>query len=146
MKSLFKRLCILSILVMFTILLKAQTIEYTYDQAGNRTGRIVIPLTSQPSKKHTYQTDSVIVKDKLGEREVKIYPNPTRGALGVEIYGGNSTDALTLMLYNGQGKLLYSANAAEGLNSLDMSAYPSGWYILQFQSGVIKKEYKIIKE
>ncbi len=122
------------------------TIEYIYDQAGNRVSRRVIPL-QQNIKKHTVPTDSIeVVKDFLGEMEVKLYPNPTKGLLLVEVTGGKSDKEMDLILYNGGGQTLVNKQATTGLNNLDLSNYPAGWYILQVKAGTEKKEYKIIKE
>jgi hypothetical protein len=82
----------------------------------------------------------------MDERTITVYPNPTRGALGVEINGGDTEEDLRLILFSGQGVQLYNSNAQPGINPIDMTAYPKGWYILQVQAGESKKEFKVIKE
>lgn len=142
---LLKSLFIISLFVgasIFTV--QSQSIAYDYDQAGNRISR-VIKLPNK-AKKHVETTDSTVVKDQLGKQTITVYPNPTRGALGVDIKGSDVTDQTSITVYNGQGVQLYFTKADAGLNSIDMSAYPVGWYILRVQIGSYKKEYKIIKE
>jgi len=138
------------LLAVFTILAavilqsNSQTISYDYDFAGNRISRKVVSLPPQQAKQQP--TDSVVVEDMLGARNILVYPNPTRGALGVEITGGEWDEDVRLILYSGQGVMLYDANAQQGINPVDMTAYPKGWYILRVQAGEKRKEFKVIKE
>jgi hypothetical protein len=91
-------------------------------------------------------TDSVVIKETIGERTIKVFPNPTRGALGIEIQGGDPKHEIRLMIYSGAGAVLYNQPATEGLNPIDMTQYPQGWYILRVVAGTEKREYKIVKE
>ncbi len=86
------------------------------------------------------------MKNIQGEREMKLYPNPTKGTLMIEIFGGNTEDEINLTLYDGQGKALTAQKVATGLNTLDLTHYPAGWYVMLIQAGNTRKEYKIIKE
>ena len=122
----------------------SQTISYGYDQAGNRVSRKIVSLGSPQSAKQN--TDKTVVTEPLGERTITVYPNPTKGILSIEIKGGNIEEVIHLYIYNGQGAMLYSAVAQQGLNPLHLTNYPSGWYILRVQSPENSKEFKIIKE
>ena len=126
--------------------LHAQTVSYSYDQAGNRISRITINVGPTMTKRNTETTDTVLGKDVLGKLEVKIFPNPTKGALGVDLTGINPDIITRISVYGGQGAQLYNAVAIEGLNPLDFSKYPEGWYILRIEAGTERKEYKIIKQ
>lgn len=136
---------LLFLLVLFTtITLKAQNkVAYDYDMAGNRTARRIITL--QQAKRHQ-PTDSVVIKETIGERTIKVFPNPTRGALGIDIQGGDPKQELRLQIYSGAGAILYNQPAIEGLNPIDMTQYPQGWYVLRVVAGTEKREYKIVKE
>ena len=139
-----KRLPALLILLAAVIFqCNSQTISYDYDYAGNRISRKVVSL---PQSIKGQPVDSVLVEDMLGERNILVYPNPTKGALGVEITGGDWDEDIWLILYNGQGVTLYHAKAQQGINPVDMTAYPKGWYILRVLAGEKKKEFKVIKE
>lgn len=82
----------------------------------------------------------------MGERTITVYPNPTQGILSIEIKGGDIEEVVHLYIYNGQGAMLYKAVAQQGLNPLNLTSYPSGWYILRVQLPEQGKEFKIIKE
>jgi hypothetical protein len=57
----------------------AQTIAYSYDEAGNRISRTyLVPLRSVSADKSN-PPDSVEVEAVLGELKVTICPNPTKG-------------------------------------------------------------------
>jgi hypothetical protein len=66
--------------------------------------------------------------------------------LGIDIQGGDSKEELSLIIYSGAGAVLYNQPATEGLNSIDMTQYPQGWYVLRVLAGTEKREYKIVKE
>jgi len=136
------------LLVLFVLIcilpgLAEDKVAYDYDMAGNRTARRIITL--QQAKRHQ-PTDSVVIKETIGERTIKVFPNPTRGALGIDIQGGDPKQELRLQIYSGAGAILYNQPATEGLNPIDMTQYPQGWYVLRMVAGTEKKEYKIVKE
>lgn len=123
----------------------ASKIVFDYDQAGNCISRKIIPLSSPQGVKQQPK-DSVVIDDLLGEQKILIYPNPTKSTLKVEITGSEWKDDTSLILFNAQGMMLYSAHAQQGINQVDLSAYPKSWYILCVQINDKRKEYKIIKE
>lgn len=122
----------------------SQRIAYDYDAAGNRISRRIVSLPPQNVK--GLPSDSVAVEQMFGERSVLVYPNPTKGALGVEIRGDSPDEVLRLILYSGQGVVLFQADVRPGINSVNMTACPKGWYILRVQAGEKRKEFKVIKE
>ena len=117
-------------------------ISYDYDVAGNRISRKVVTLPPPQSVKQ-HPPDSIAVDDMLAERTIRVYPNPTKGALGVEITGGDWDENIDLILFSGQGIRLYHAKAHQGINPIDMTVYPEGWYILRVQAGEQRKEFKV---
>ncbi len=138
---------LLLMLLFATAVLAQNRITYQYDNAGNRVSRAIV-LASGPSmvKGKTATPDSVVVQERMGSREIKIYPNPTRGMLGVEIKGGDSNDKLRLQLFAANGSMLINAQATEGLNPVDLAQQPPGIYVLVIFAGNNRTEYKIVKE
>lgn len=117
-----KRLpALLMFLIAVILQIHSQTISYYYDYAGNRIFREVVSL-SQNIKGQP--TNSMVVEDVLDQRSILVYPNPTKGALGVEITGGDWDEDIRLTLYSGQGTVLYKGKARQGINPIDMTAYP----------------------
>lgn len=137
------------ILISFFFLLSnqlaAQTIGYDYDFAGNRIARRVIPLTKAPVKQQQ-QNESEPLLDKVGERQITIYPNPTKGRMIIDIQGGNEKDGIRVQMFDPQGKQLMNSALQPGKTTIDISSYPGGYYIMRITAGTKAKEYKVIKE
>jgi len=133
-----------------------QKVEYTYDDAGNRTTQYIIRFGGKETNdededniktKSVEEEEQEVFKHNFGEREIHVYPNPTKGLLTIEIWKGNFEENYRLVLYDSSGKLLNTSNIkGNGAAPLDLSLYPSGIYILIIHTADGKSEYKIIKE
>ena len=137
-------------LVLFAITGKVQCqsiISYAYDNAGNRISRKVVLFSSNPThvKKDTVSTPAPVA-EQLGDRKITVYPNPTQGALAVDITGGNDKDEMQIVLISAQGIQLQVLKAVTGTTPVNMLHYPPGWYILRVQAGDKMTEFKIIKQ
>lgn len=121
-------------------------IFYGYDYAGNRVSRKIVMLYTRSAPATVKKAELAPVEDQLGERKVTVYPNPTQGALAVEITGGDAKDAINLTVFSAQGVQLQSIKVETTTTPIDMSPYPDGWYILRIQTGDKAKEFKIIKQ
>jgi len=131
-------------LLVLTTSMAQGLVSYAYDYAGNRISRKVVPLNSNPT--HVKAAEPAPVVDQLGERKITVYPNPTQGALAVEITGGDAKDAIHLVIFSAQGIQLRNIKVTTSTTPIDMSPYPAGWYILQVQAGDKLKEFKIVKQ
>jgi len=138
-------LFILCLATLNTVFIKAQTVSYAYDMAGNRILRKIVSLNSNPSYTKQNAEDPAPIEELLGERTIKIYPNPTKGSLALEILGGNDKDQLGFILYNADGKQLQNKKVEPGTTPINMSIYPEAYYILRVMAGDKMTEFKIIK-
>ena len=136
-----------------------QSVEYVYDKAGNRTQRKVITIKSSsfeegdsfsnenaPDTRSSVTEEMPRYEDKLGERNVIIYPNPTRGMIRIEFQGYGDIENGRLLLYDIQGRLLRQVNNVEATTTLDLTPYPAGIYILHLMAGFERSEWRIIKQ
>jgi hypothetical protein len=128
----------------FHVVGQTNVVSYAYDNAGNRISRKTVPLPPKSAIKK--YADPAPVEEQLGERKISIYPNPTKGALAVEITGGNKKDPLRLVLYNADGKQLLNKEVQPGTTPVNMANYPVAYYILRVQAGDKMTEFKIIKQ
>ncbi|HLP06210.1 MAG TPA: T9SS type A sorting domain-containing protein [Paludibacter sp.] len=119
------------------------TVKYEYDNAGNRTLRKIVTYNPAPVKKGQ---DPAPVEEQLGERQITVYPNPTKGQLAVGITGGDPKDPLRILLFNADGRQLYNQKVEPGTTPIDMTRYAAGWYVLRVQAGDRQTEFKVIKE
>lgn len=138
------------LLVAFGILpgiLFAQKITYTYDSAGNRTSRqyTIVQLRSATNPK-TNADDTIPVKSGAEDFNVTIYPNPTKSTLTVKVSGGEANKKMILKLLSPQGTQLQVIDASLETTQINMSKYPSGWYILRVFANDKAVDFKIIKE
>jgi hypothetical protein len=107
----------------------------------------VIDLTVTPNPTHVKKAaDPAPVVEQLCEREISIYPNPTKGALAVDITGGDDKDELHIILYNADGKQMQNKQVQPATTQINMIPYPAAYYILRVQAEEKVTEFKIIKQ
>ncbi len=141
--------------------------NFTYDDAGNRTHRTLVldpPPTPQQQQDTTDRTDSnsdvveteedlsEIEKnfgfEKLGEANIKVYPNPVQGALMVRLENINNVEGTSLQLYNTTGNLLQTQQMSTNYAEFNMQNFAPGLYILRIirKDENDKLEFKVIKK
>ena len=121
-------------------------VSYAYDYAGNRISRRVVNLDPPPPHSKKTIEEPAPVEEKLGDRVITIYPNPTKGALAVDITGGDSKDEIRISLFSAQGVQLQTTQATSGRIPVEMASYPPGWYVLRIKAGEKMTEFKIVKQ
>ncbi len=103
----------------------AQSVEYTYDDSGNRIKRVLSDDDAETTS--VALLDSLVessIEDTWENREVKIYPNPTKGNLVVGIYGGDEDDLYSYKLFNADGnEVKTKENFSIGEYSLNLHSY-----------------------
>jgi hypothetical protein len=147
MKTLYLLACLL-VAVLFSASAHAQTnFGFTYDASGNRITRAVILLKSATIPSDTLQAKKAekILEDQIGLQKTRIFPNPTKGLLRIDFPALSDQDA-TVHVYDQSGKLIVHKPVVSSGNEVDLSAYPTGFYIMVIHIGHEKKEWKIIKE
>lgn len=141
-------LLVLIIFLVITVLKpgQAQTIfSFGYDASGNRLTRTITLKSASISK------DSVELKkaltpldDQIGLNKVRIYPNPTKGLLGVEIPNLGDIPS-NLQIYSLGGTLLQQVRIVTEYAEIDLSNQPTGIYVLRISIGDKTSVWKIIK-
>ena len=116
-----------------------------YDANGNRTNKKVITLTQTRSLSGT-QDEEIFENEFIGEKEIRVYPNPTKGQLQIKIIGTSTNLPKTVTLIGMNGSVLIRKSASDNEYTLDLSSLSSGMYILSIHMEDMKKEFKIIKE
>ncbi len=119
---------------------------FTYDASGNRIDR-VIKLTKSA---HIMASSSTTNEEKLFEAEldnldIRIYPNPTKGLLKVDIPNIGDIKP-TLIVYNLQGKQLVNKTVSNRISTINLSGQTAGMYIMRIVNGQESLEWKIIKD
>jgi Secretion system C-terminal sorting domain len=127
-----------------------QNIIIGYDPAGNRILRVWDTpddyKTVADTKKDSHFggiIDSYLGDSTLDVKDVTIFPNPTSDKIMIQFSEQMPTGA-TIELYNTEGKRLLSQKA-ETLSTLEVTNYPSGFYLLMLRSGKATTQWKISK-
>jgi len=88
----------------------------------------------------------IFYTDKLNESDVLIFPNPTRGALAVEIRNMNTGIPHRLTVFNLNGAIVFEHLNISNYTQIDLFSQPSGLYFLRIFSGDTFITWKIVKE
>jgi hypothetical protein len=143
----------LIIIVWFPMISFAQTtnLSYEYDGSGNRVLRHVIVLKSTKVTKDsllmtsTKEKERSALNEKLDNREIKIYPNPTKGMITVDI-PLTDNDISRVSLFDIQGKMIMDYRSAGTTTDVDLSGQPAGVYIMRIILNNKSTTWKIIKQ
>ena len=124
------------------------TYEYTfgYDDSGNRTSRTAIQLRSAKLPSDSLNNiKSQEIKELLADKQIIIYPNPTKGRITVEIplSGG---DVARITLFDIQGKTLTDLKNISPTTELDLSGQPAAVYLMRISINSKVTTWKIIKQ
>ena len=143
-----KRNIMIFALMWISVFSMAQSkVVFTYDQAGNREQRIIdmtTPQTVNPSAElKGGWLDSINVQ--LSDKDIIVYPNPTKGLLKVEIPEFVSGTTSMLNIFDVTGKKVLDMKNIQPMNILNLEGYKSGTYILRLCIGNESFEWKILK-
>lgn len=130
---------------------------YSYDAAGNRiSAKVVVisttKLLSRPQNHDSLDDDIVLqeyeipIEDVVAEASIKIYPNPTKGMLRVDIGNADFTKQCQIDVYDGVGRMVAEETNLSESNMIDLSDKPSGTYIMHITLGNETTTWQIIKE
>ena len=136
----------LLLLLLCNLATKAQaTYSFTYDASGNRLSRVIPLKSARIENKDTLANKQLTFEDMIGNRPVKIYPNPTKGLLKVEIPFTGEASA-TLKVFSPDGALVKSLIVTGTFTEIDLIDKPAGMYVLRISIGEVSAEWKIIKD
>lgn len=124
---------------------------YDYDNAGNRILRTTVPLRQAiAADSDTIFADVSNTKQEpyyeeiVGENNVKVYPNPTKGMVTLQFDKPVKTGLYRLSDLS--GKLLSDGTITNPIVTLDLSRYENGVYLLTLTLDGQTDTWKIIKQ
>lgn len=126
--------------------------EHDYDATGNRIAQRVVNMTKSSQKgqdslnANEDVSGSEIYEETLGELEIKVYPNPTKGKLKVSISTPEEIHNSRLDLISPSGKTLFSRSGLGEEIEIDITGSPSGIYLMQIQINKTTSHWKIVKQ
>lgn len=140
-----KRLIFLFALLGNCILLYSQTVNFGYDDAGNRITRS-ISLKSTSQGDSIYHQEQPEIKDQIGEQQISIYPNPVQSEITVKIPELEEGEYADISLYGQGGQLLYRNEKAGYNNIINFSEFPAGIYFMTITIREKSIQWKVVKE
>jgi hypothetical protein len=84
--------------------------------------------------------------DKLNESDVVIYPNPTKGALAIEIRNKNPQTPHHLTVYSLNGTTIFQRSNIDNYTQIDLSSQPKGVYLMRISAENSFITWRIVKE
>lgn len=120
----------------------ADRLVYAYDQTGNRISRTL----EVPNRMPKGTSASAFVTESLAEKTLRIYPNPTQGALKVEIVGWEDSDKCAVSIYDMGGSEIWMAEVNEAVTDIDITSKPDGMYVMLIELNGEKTSWKIVKK
>jgi len=154
----------LSLLLCFAIpiLCMAQypiPVQYEYDASGNRVSRLVIhinPLQTPqtPAENSSGQVDEwtsgqeadeIYYVEKIGQTEIKIFPNPTTEKITLEISNWQELQTGVFTLFSSNGQLIKEQTVQSSTTTVSLAGMPAGSYILKVFINGKTENWKIIK-
>ena len=90
-------------------------------------------------------TNKDFIESELANLDIKIYPNPTKGILEVEIPNIGETKPM-LIIFNSQGKQILIHPISNQTSTVNLSDQPPGTYILKLILDQESLNWKIIKD
>ena len=138
-----KKTLIFILLLLAVMNIRAQSVNYTYDNAGNRTSRSIVLKSPQAPEDLQIET---AISDLVAEKAISIYPNPTKGILTVEIKNYSNEMKAEFRLTDMSGRTIFNRKATTGIQTFDLSRQVAGIYLLQIRINNESVVWKIIKE
>lgn len=142
-KKPLKRLMIaMAIAFLPAVTLAQNRITYSYDAAGNRVERTIV-LPDSPAAQPSH---SSFYTDMVADKRMKIYPNPTKGHLKVQILGLSDKDKGVITVCATDGRKLFSTNILSEHTTIDLTSQQNGLYLLIVKVNEKTTSWKIIKQ
>ena len=140
-----KRILLLLLALLPLGVLSAQTpvYEYSYDAAGNRVLRAILPLHKGGDAPAVSRGSDPEEGLSLVGAAVRVFPNPTRGTVRVE-----SADTVSIAgyrLHDARGLLLEQGRVGSCTVTLDLSGRADGVYLLDVWLGAERRHFRIVK-
>lgn len=147
-----------SILLMLVLIVSltgvtAQTVEYNYDDNGNRISRLLVfpksldagEITESETLSQYMPPDQTPIKDHFDKANITIYPNPTNSTITIEVSDYQDEKIMARVLSSNGNLLLEGEINNHNKYSVDLSRYAVGHYYLVLLRKNETITYTIIK-
>ena len=155
-----KRVILTTIMLIAVISVKSQSYhKYSYDANGNRVQRIYIstrptydtlaPINTEEKTaivENTTLTNEEIFTASVSEQKITVYPNPTKGALQIDITNIAPETKGYILVTDMQGKVIHRENTLSANKNLNLTNIAKGEYVLKIVIDYSSRQWINIKE
>lgn len=139
MKKLIILTFLLSVCILNNTSAQQSTIQYDYDDSGNRISRNKIAM------RLAYPEDTS-QNNTISKYGVNVFPNPAKEQINVLLSNFKDGDEAAVFLYDIQGKNIFNKKQVTSQESIDLLQFASGIYHLKIIINSKEQlEYKIQK-
>lgn len=125
--------------------LNAQRVSFGYDAAGNRTSSRTIVMSRSVDIEEE-QEEATDIPSLSNETVLRVYPNPTKGILKIEVQTSGDTPKGVISIYSLSGSLHQRIDMTDSLTTIDISHYEDGVYLLKAICDHEEFSFKVIKK
>lgn len=142
----------LLLVVLLSIICVGKTmaqVSFRYDSNGNRTAKEIVLSSlknNELSDPEFVDDDFSVFDDKIEDTSIKIYPNPTKCFLRVDIQNNDSDIYGYIEILNSVGKSINKTSHISLENQIDLSNQPEGIYLMRISINGKISTWKVIKE
>ena len=124
-----------------------ETISFSYDAAGNRTGRSIELYSGGGGLKSVALTKEEVEEEIEDIKQINVYPNPVKDIIYLTL-DDESLEATekNLQVFDSMGRLIKDIEVHSYLNEIDVSGLKSGSYILRLLYADNSQQWTIIKQ
>lgn len=121
--------------------------SYNYSFNSNSKNKVTVPMKLGENQVVISGSSDCqgIYEEVVQLGSVSVFPNPTKGLLHFD--NGLVAETANVSMYTLSGQLIGSEvlKLTNGSTSIDMSSYPNGMYLIQFEADNQRFEFKVIK-
>lgn len=137
---------LLFIFMLLALTAKAQQkLSYAYDAAGNRTERTIV-MTVRSADVEDKAQDGLFFEEQIANLQLRIYPNPVKEQLTIQISDYESSARMEFVLYSIGGSILHRGTIDSETTLVNMSRFTTGTYVLHIIIGGKRTVWKVVKQ
>lgn len=126
---------------------EAQTVSvnYEYDNAGNRINRTVLCVGCSARKENTEIEDTAktVITE---EKSILLYPNPVKDFLNVALKGDWKIEQAQFQIFDMSGRSVFKMNEVKKTQEISFFDIPIGTYLLLITIENKKYSYTVMRE
>ncbi len=127
-----------------TLPANSSTQKYSFQHNTPAQGKIYYRLKMDDLNGKSEYSKTIAMKLNCNKSEILVYPNPVKDKLNVNITNAQN-NVTTASLFDNFGRLIYNGKMISGTNTIDMTRFANGIYLLTLRNSAEVQNIKIVK-